>query len=123
MEIAFKLILILAAIDFTLTAFWLYRWQNSRFLRKFKRRVKTDLLEANPIINHGIKHFGVYPGLFMGYCFTLLIQFGLAKIHNVIAWGVVGILVWHILIHIKNNITTRNGYILKMTAAHNKIIG
>ncbi len=132
MELVIRLILSLASIDFVLTLFWVYRWQSSKFLRKFKLRVPIRLIEANPIINHTIKSFGVYPGLVLGYAIVLMIQILLAGVRNVetwrwleicaigLSWFIVAVLLGAVIGHVRNNITTNNGHIIKMTRAYNK---
>ena len=122
MEFVIRLILSLALIDFVLTLFWIYRWQSASFLKKFKLRVPLKLIEANPIVRHGIEKFGLYPGATLGYAFVFMIQILLAGIHFVVAWIIVAILLGAVVAHIKNNITTNNGHIIKMTKAYNKEI-
>jgi len=120
MELVIRLILILASIDFVLTLFWIYRWQSSKFLKNHKLRVPVRIIEANPIVNHMIKNFGVYPGTILGYPIVVLIQFAIARIHNILAWIVFGVILWAVTKHTINNFKTPDKHIKKMTRAYNK---
>lgn len=132
MELVIRYILFLAAIDFILTLFWLYRWQSSSFLKKFKRRIPIKLIEANPIIRHGIEKFGLYPGATLGYAFIFMIQILLARLRNIdtwvwleigaigLSWFIVAVLFGAIVSHMKNNVETDNDHIIKMTKAYNE---
>ncbi len=121
METVIELILMLALVDFILTVLWIYRWQSSKFLKKFKRRIPIKDIEANPIIRHIIEKFGLYPGVVLGYLIVLIIQIALAKLHYVVAWIVVAVLILAIISHIVNN-TTTNKYIEKLTKKYNSIL-
>ncbi len=120
MEIVIKLILILASIDLFFTLIWIYRWQSSKCIKKFKTKLPVNLFEANPIINHTIKYFGTYKGTVLGYFALVLIQIAIASLHNILAWIVFTVLVWAIQGHIRNNIKTSNKYIIEMTKKYNE---
>lgn len=120
MELVIRLILIFAFIDFLLTLLWIYRWRSASYLKIFKKRIPVKLFEANIIVNHFIKNFGLYPGATLGYFLVVTIQIALANLHWIMAWIIFMILIWAILGHIKNNLTTTEKYIVKITKAYNK---
>lgn len=114
------IISILALIDFILTLIWVYRWRSSKYVKQFNNKIPLNLIEANPIINHLSYSFGIYGGIFSGYCILFLIQIALGSFHAITGFLVILVLLWAIRGHIKNNLKTSNKHIIKMTIAYNE---
>lgn len=114
------LLFILATIDLFLTLIWIYRWNDSKYVRMFKYKIPIHLIEANPIIRLTVKHLGLYSGTLVGYVIVFTIQLILFRMHWILSIIVILVLFMGISLHLKNNYFTSNQKIIKLTIAFNR---
>lgn len=117
-----KILIILAVTDYFLTIFWVWRWNDSPGVRKFKHKIPFKLIEANPLIRsivENTKNYGLYFGITVGYAIIFLLQLGLYALHWVLGSLVCAFLLGAIFLHWFNNMNTQNEKIIKITKAYN----
>jgi len=120
MNFFYTTLILLALTDYLLTVFWIYRWNSSIYVRQFKYKLPIELIESNPVIRYTSKHFGLYPGVVVGYALLFTVQIALLNLNVLLGLVVMFILAWAIQGHIKNNLNTSNKHIIKITMEYNK---